>query len=138
MSNGKRKPQEIFHLIANRRREERLENAFGLITSLERVRLATSKSDVRVWAAVVIQKNWRSYCDRQKYLKTLNDEFFNSENKRVLVLEEQIKELQKDIENDRLLTELDNLDFVFKNIERKRRFSAIAIQRFWRKYKRKR
>ena len=88
------------------------------------------------WNLKVIQKNWRAYCDRKTYLRLINESHFKCEAERVLLMDAQQAQLNDELENDRLLLELDNLEFLYKNIEHQRKYSAIIIQRAWRRYKR--
>ena len=45
----------------------------------------------------------------------------------------QVEFLENDLEDQYLLAELDELDFISRNFERRRQNAATVIQRFWRR-----
>ena len=47
----------------------------------------------------------------------------------------QVEFLENDLEDQYLLAELDELDFISRNFERRRQNAATVIQRFWRQRK---
>ena len=47
----------------------------------------------------------------------------------------QVEFLENDLEDQYLLAELDELDFISRNFERRRQNAATVIQRFWRRRK---
>ena len=81
-----------------------------------------------------IQKFWRGHSTRQKIALQTNHEFFEEETKRTLHLEAQQTALNRENEIERMILEVENLDFIMKNIELNRISAAKIIQRCWRKY----
>ena len=90
---------------------------------------------MKLFLCPVIQRYWRGHLSRKAYLRLQNKIHFESEEIRLSTMEVQLAQLNEDINNDNLLIELGNLEFFYKNIEKRRTSSAITIQRAWRRYK---
>jgi len=84
-------------------------------------------------AAICIQKCWRGYIQRKRYLKELNEAFFDEDERRVEEMLAQVEFLENDLEDQYLLAELEELDFISRNFERRRQNAATVIQRFWKR-----
>lgn len=85
-------------------------------------------------AAIIIQRQWRVRCEKRRYLKEINEEFFVSESLRVEKMEKQLESIKFDMEMEAYMLELEDLDFFFKNEERRRNAAAFRIQNAWRVY----
>ena len=72
---------------------------------------------------------------RKKYGKLLNENYFEEDERRVEDILRQVKSLEEDLEDQYLEAELENLDFIARNIERNRNNAAAIIQRWYRKIK---
>ena len=86
---------------------------------------------------LVIQKYWRGYTTRRKLQLDQNENFFIEENFRTLHLEAQQTALNRENEIERMILEVENLDFIMNNIEIKRNAAAKVIQRCWKNYLRR-
>jgi len=73
-------------------------------------------------------------CEKRRYLKEINEEFFVSESLRVEKMEKQLESIKFDMEMEAYMLELEDLDFFFKNEERRRNAAAFRIQNAWRVY----
>lgn len=85
-------------------------------------------------AAIRIQRQWRVRCEKRRYLKEINEEFFVAESLRVEKMEKQLESIKFDMEMEAYMLELEDLDFFFKNEERRRNAAAFRIQNAWRIY----
>lgn len=63
-------------------------------------------------AAIRIQRQWRVFCQKKKFLKEINDEFFNEEKLRVEKMELQLETMKFEMEMEAYLTELEDLGAV--------------------------
>lgn len=116
--------------------EKRIDRAFSLINDLSGSNsFQKINATVEERAAICIQKCWRGYRQRKRYLKDLNEAFFEEDERRVEEMLAQVEFLENDLEDQYLLAELDELDFISRNFERRRQNAATVIQRFWRQRK---
>ena len=65
----------------------------------------------------------------------MNENFFEEDERRVEDILRQVKSLEEDLEDQYLEAELENLDFIARNVERNRNNAAAIIQRWYRKIK---
>ena len=63
-------------------------------------------------AAIKIQRQWRVFSQKKKFLKEINDEFFNEEKLRVEKMELQLETMKFEMEMEAYLTELEDLGAV--------------------------
>ena len=63
-------------------------------------------------AAIRIQRQWRVRCEKKKYLKEINEEFFVSETLRVEKMEKQLESIKFDMEMEAYMLELEDLGTV--------------------------
>lgn len=60
-------------------------------------------------AAIKIQRQWRVHCEKRRYLKEINEEFFVSETLRVQKMEKQLESIKFDMEMEAYILELEDL-----------------------------
>ena len=65
-------------------------------------------------AAIIIQRQWRVRCEKRRYLKEINEEFFVSESLRVEKMEKQLESIKFDMEMEAYMLELEDLGTVFR------------------------
>ncbi|CAG5102217.1 Oidioi.mRNA.OKI2018_I69.chr1.g196.t1.cds [Oikopleura dioica] len=129
--------EDHFNLRIKYRASQRFSTASNTLTKFTE-KASKRKNDLsKEDAAKVIQRQWRVFSQKKKFLKEINDEFFNEEKVRVQKMELQLETMKFEMKMEAYLTELEDLDFFFKNAEKRRNAAAFKIQHAWRSYLRR-
>ncbi|CAG5102209.1 Oidioi.mRNA.OKI2018_I69.chr1.g192.t1.cds [Oikopleura dioica] len=126
-----------FNLRIKHRASQRFSTASNTLTKFAE-KGSKRKNDIcKEEAARIIQRQWRVFSQKKKFLKEINEEFFNEEKLRVEKMELQLETMKFEMEMEAYLAELEDLDFFFKNAEKRRKAAAFKIQHAWRAYLRR-
>ncbi|KAL5004856.1 hypothetical protein ScPMuIL_018312 [Solemya velum] len=96
-----------------------------------------SKKSPEEAAAICIQKHFRGYMSRKKYVEYLFEQFTREEQKQLLRVQQQMEEGELLVENHKLEVLFDDDNTVRRNKDRNFRSKIILIQRQWRAHLRR-